>query len=162
MGSEMCIRDRTTAAAAIASKKRGENRKNGLSQSGVARGRGMVALQVLECEYSLKKSHYLGLIINCDNSCTNYSLRTLNYILQRPEVEPGLREELLRDEEDNKMICVSVQDDFVLKQDICVMCGSLGNDFEGRLIACTQCGQCYHPHCVNIRVRFMNSILFYF
>ena len=36
----------TTAAAAIASKKRGENRKKGLSQSGVARGRGMVALQV--------------------------------------------------------------------------------------------------------------------
>ena len=58
----------------------------------------------------------------------------------------------MRDEEDNKMICVSVQDDFVLKQDICVMCGSLGNDLEGRLIACTQCGQCYHPHCVNIRV----------
>ena len=74
------------------------------------------------------------------------------FMFQRPEVEPGLREELLRDEEDNKMICVSVQDDFVLKQDICVMCGSLGNDLEGRLIACTQCGQCYHPHCVNIRV----------
>ena len=36
----------TTAAAAIASKKRGENRKKGISQSGVARGRGMVALQV--------------------------------------------------------------------------------------------------------------------
>lgn len=36
----------TTAAAAIASKKRGENRKKGLSQSGVPRGRGMVALQV--------------------------------------------------------------------------------------------------------------------
>ena len=36
----------TTAAAAIASKKRGENRKKGLSQSGVARGRGMVAHQV--------------------------------------------------------------------------------------------------------------------
>ena len=37
----------TTAAAAIASKKRGENRKKGLSQSVGARGRGMVALQVL-------------------------------------------------------------------------------------------------------------------
>ena len=105
----------TTMAAAIASKKRGENRKKGLSQSVGARGRGMVALQ-------------------------------------RPEVEPGLREELLRDEEDNKMICVAVNDDFVLKQDLCVMCGSLGNDLEARLIACTQCGQCYHPHCVNIRV----------
>ena len=60
------------------------------------------------------------------------------------------------------MICVSVQDDFVLKQDICVMCGSLGNDLEGRLIACTQCGQCYHPHCVNIRVSLMNLILIWF
>ena len=60
------------------------------------------------------------------------------------------------------MICVSVQDDFVLKQDICVMCGSLGNDLEGRLIACTQCGQCYHPHCVNIRVILLNLTLILF
>jgi histone-lysine N-methyltransferase MLL3 len=50
------------------------------------------------------------------------------------------------------MICVSVQDDFVLKQDICLMCGSIGTDLEGRLIACTQCGECYHPHCINVRV----------
>ena len=55
-------------------------------------------------------------------------------------------------EEDNKIICVSVGSDFVLKQDVCVMCGSFGNDLEGRLIVCTQCGQCYHPHCVNVRV----------
>ena len=87
----------------------------------------------------------------------NYSL--ICNFFQRPEVEPGLREELLRDEEDKKMICVSVQDDFVLKQDICVMCGSLGNDLEGRLIACTQCGQCYHPHCVNIRVIIKSNTL---
>jgi histone-lysine N-methyltransferase MLL3 len=33
------------------------------------------------------------------------------------------------------------------------MCGSVGNDLEGRLIACTQCGQCYHPYCVNVKVR---------
>ena len=32
------------------------------------------------------------------------------------------------------------------------MCGSLGNDLEGRLIGCGQCGQCYHPHCVNVKV----------
>ena len=36
----------TTAAAAIASKKRGEDRKRGRPQSGVAKIRGMVALQV--------------------------------------------------------------------------------------------------------------------
>jgi len=34
------------------------------------------------------------------------------------------------------------------------MCGSLGNDLEGRLIGCAQCGQCYHPHCVNVKVTY--------
>ena len=43
--------------------------------------------------------------------------------LQRPQMEPGMKEE---PEEDSKMICVSINDDFVLKQDICVMCGALG------------------------------------
>ncbi len=51
------------------------------------------------------------------------------------------------------MIAFSLGDKFVLDQDLCVMCGSVGNDLEGRLLVCTQCGQCYHPHCVNIRVR---------
>ena len=55
-------------------------------------------------------------------------------------------------EEDSKMICVSVQDEFVLKQDMCAMCGAIGTDLEGRLIACAQCGECYHPHCINVRV----------
>ena len=63
--------------------------------------------------------------------------------LQRPQGDPGLKPEDI--EEDNKMICLSNKDEFVLTQDICVMCGSLGNDLEGRLIACAQCGQCYHP-----------------
>eukprot|EP00094_Tigriopus_californicus_P002578 TCALIF_02490-PA protein Name:"Similar to Kmt2c Histone-lysine N-methyltransferase 2C (Mus musculus)" AED:0.04 eAED:0.11 QI:0/0.63/0.25/1/0.81/0.66/12/0/2215 len=69
--------------------------------------------------------------------------------LQRPQAEPGMKEE---DEEVSKMICVSLSDEFTLKQDICVSCGSVGNDLEGRLIGCTQCGQCYHPHCANVRV----------
>ena len=68
---------------------------------------------------------------------------------QRPQAEPG-KEEVI--EEENKMICVGANDKFTLSQDLCVMCGSIGVDFEGRLIACTQCGQCYHPHCVNVRV----------
>ena len=86
-------------------------------------------------------------------SVQNRACQILNKDLskfQRPQPEPGMKEDV---EDDNKMICVAVQDDFVLKQDICVMCGSLGNDLEGRLIVCTQCGQCYHPHCVNVRVR---------
>ena len=58
---------------------------------------------------------------------------------------------LSAEEEDNKMICLANTDEFVLKQDICVMCGSLGNDLEGRLICCAQCGQCYHPQCVNVK-----------
>lgn len=56
------------------------------------------------------------------------------------------------EEDTSKMICVSNSDAFVLGQDACVMCGSMGNDLEGRLIVCTQCGQCYHPHCVSVRV----------
>lgn len=50
------------------------------------------------------------------------------------------------------MILCSARDDFVLQQDVCVMCGAYGNDLEGRLIACAQCGQCYHPYCVNVKV----------
>ncbi len=73
----------------------------------------------------------------------------VHFAFQRPVAEPGMREE---GEEDNKIICVSSIDRFVLDQDVCVMCGSLGNDLEGRLITCTQCGQCYHPHCVSVRV----------
>ena len=69
--------------------------------------------------------------------------------LQRPQADPSAKDD---PEEDSKMICVSVNDDFVLKQDICVMCGAIGTDLEGRLIACTQCGECYHPHCINVRV----------
>ena len=67
-------------------------------------------------------------------------------------MDAGLEAALEEDQDINKMICISMTDDFVLKQDMCVMCGSLGNDLEGRLIACTQCGQCYHPHCSEIRV----------
>ena len=67
--------------------------------------------------------------------------------LQRPQPSEGVEPE-----NENKMICCSNQDDFTNKQDICVMCGSLGNDLEGRLIGCAQCGQCYHPHCVNVKV----------
>ena len=70
--------------------------------------------------------------------------------LSKPQGDPSVKEE--DPHEESKMIICSLNDDFVLKQDICVMCGSLGNDLEGRLIACAQCGQCYHPHCVNVKV----------
>ena len=70
--------------------------------------------------------------------------------LSKPQGDPSMKEEDVQEE--NKMIICSVNDDFVLKQDMCSMCGSLGNDLEGRLICCAQCGQCYHPHCVNVKV----------
>ena len=70
--------------------------------------------------------------------------------LSKPQGDPSLKEEDVQEE--SKMIICSLNDEFVLKQDICVMCGSLGNDLEGRLICCAQCGQCYHPHCVNVKV----------
>jgi hypothetical protein len=49
--------------------------------------------------------------------------------LQRPQAEPGANED---NEEDSKMVCVAINDDFVLKQDICVMCGAIGK-FENEL-----------------------------
>ncbi|XP_064470937.1 histone-lysine N-methyltransferase 2C-like isoform X3 [Ornithodoros turicata] len=63
--------------------------------------------------------------------------------------------EAKQDEEpamDNKMVLFSANDDFVLSQDLCAMCGSFGRAEEGRLISCAQCGQCYHPYCVNVKV----------
>ena len=69
--------------------------------------------------------------------------------LQRPTADPSAKED---PEEDSKMVCVAVNDKFVLEQDLCVMCGAVGTDLEGRLIACAQCGECYHPHCINVRV----------
>ena len=47
-------------------------------------------------------------------------------------------------------VCVCV---CVVSQDMCVVCGSFGQGAEGRLLSCSQCGQCYHPFCVNIKVR---------
>ena len=71
--------------------------------------------------------------------------------LQRPssdgsrmEDEPGI---------ENRLVLCSAKDRFVLTQDICVMCGAIGTDQEGCLISCVQCGQCYHPYCVNVKVR---------
>ncbi|XP_037091196.1 histone-lysine N-methyltransferase 2D-like [Pollicipes pollicipes] len=54
--------------------------------------------------------------------------------------------------EDNQMVLCSSKDEFVLQQDVCVMCGSFGQDMEGRVIACSQCGQAYHPYCINVKV----------
>lgn len=36
---------------------------------------------------------------------------------------------------------------------MCVVCGSFGRGAEGHLLACSQCSQCYHPYCVNSKVR---------
>lgn len=61
----------------------------------------------------------------------------------------------ITDDDDPKattVIC-SIKDDFMVKQDMCMSCGSLGLGKEGQLISCTQCGQCYHPYCVDVRVR---------
>ena len=55
--------------------------------------------------------------------------------------------------DDNQMVLCSSKDEFVLQQDVCVMCGSFGQDMEGRVIACAQCGQAYHPYCITIKVR---------
>lgn len=48
-------------------------------------------------------------------------------------------------------VLCSIENEFLLSQDICTLCGSLGKADEGNLISCSQCGQCYHPFCVNIK-----------
>ena len=58
-------------------------------------------------------------------------------------------------------VLCSARDHFTLKQDMCLSCGSYGVGEEGKLIACVQCGQCYHPYCVNIKVRAYIFLLFY-
>lgn len=73
------------------------------------------------------------------------------YCLQRPLADSQNKSD--SDNGENKIILCSVTDKFVLSQDVCSMCGALGTDQEGCLIACVQCGQCYHPYCVNIKVR---------
>ena len=50
-------------------------------------------------------------------------------------------------------VIVSTNDAFVLKQDLCMCCGSFGKGPEGYLISCVQCGQCFHPFCVNVKVK---------
>ena len=62
---------------------------------------------------------------------------------------------------ENRLVLCSAQDEFVLSQDVCVMCGSFGLDQEGRLMACAQCGQCYHPYCANVKVNKQSHFYFY-
>lgn len=69
----------------------------------------------------------------------------------------------VKEEEENAMhntvVIFSSNDNFTLKQDMCVVCGSFGLGAEGRLLACAQCGQCYHPYCVGIKVHLFLNLL---
>ncbi|KAK0151829.1 Histone-lysine N-methyltransferase 2C [Merluccius polli] len=77
-----------------------------------------------------------------------------------PSIHPGLTtmesQYPVKEEEENAMhntvVIFSSNDNFTLKQDMCVVCGSFGLGAEGRLLACAQCGQCYHPFCVGIKI----------
>lgn len=45
----------------------------------------------------------------------------------------------------------SLDDSFVLRQDMCLNCGSFGADEQsGALLACSQCGQAYHAYCAGV------------
>ncbi|KAM8728163.1 histone-lysine N-methyltransferase 2C isoform 1-T1 [Acanthopagrus schlegelii] len=77
-----------------------------------------------------------------------------------PSINPGIitieTPYQVKEEEENAMhntvVIFSSNDNFTLKQDMCVVCGSFGLGAEGRLLACAQCGQCYHPFCVGIKI----------
>lgn len=93
--------------------------------------------------------------------CPWNSLKFFNpsFVLQRPSADSQNKSD--SDNGENKIILCSANDKFVLSQDVCAMCGALGTDQEGCLIACVQCGQCYHPYCVNIKVRFLFYPIFW-
>ena len=61
--------------------------------------------------------------------------------LQRPQAEPGTNED---QEEDSKMVCVAINDDFVLKQDICVMCGAIGKFLREKICLLKICPHFAH------------------
>lgn len=63
-------------------------------------------------------------------------------------------ESIKKDDDEHRAAVVlsSVDDRFVLTQDMCVSCGSFGQQSENSLITCTQCGQCYHPFCAQVMV----------
>ena len=66
------------------------------------------------------------------------------------------------DEDDPKsvsLVCAN-KDDYMLKQDLCVMCGSVGLGDQGLLISCVQCGQCYHPYCADVKASLKRIITF--
>ncbi|KAG8236510.1 hypothetical protein J437_LFUL012796, partial [Ladona fulva] len=72
--------------------------------------------------------------------------------LQRPQSDSSTSKTEDEPGVENRLVLCSANDQFVLLQDVCVMCGALGSDQEGCLISCAQCGQCYHPYCVNVKV----------
>ena len=84
--------------------------------------------------------------------CPHRNFFGVHVCVQRPTSE-DMGSGLPETNEENKMILVSSDDKFSLTQDICVMCGAFGTDQEARLIACAQCGQCYHPYCINTKVK---------
>lgn len=102
------------------------------------------------CSRSRITGKWATLVDVTSKNCSKFSNTRL--ILQRPLADSQNKSD--SDNGENKIILCSATDKFVLSQDVCVMCGALGTDQEGCLIACVQCGQCYHPYCMNIKVRY--------
>ena len=48
--------------------------------------------------------------------------------LSKPQGDPSMKEEDIQEE--SKMIICAITDEFVLKQDICAMCGSVGKNSQ--------------------------------
>ncbi|XP_055848634.1 histone-lysine N-methyltransferase 2C isoform X2 [Episyrphus balteatus] len=80
--------------------------------------------------------------------------RGMGGFYEAPTSPPADRLGVRNDESgiDKKIVICSANDQFILSQDICVMCGAIGADDERELICCAQCGQCYHPYCVNVQL----------
>uniref|UniRef100_A0A1I7TLY4 PHD-type domain-containing protein n=1 Tax=Caenorhabditis tropicalis TaxID=1561998 RepID=A0A1I7TLY4_9PELO len=47
-----------------------------------------------------------------------------------------------------------VNDEFLQKACLCLMCGGVGKGEESSMIACSNCAQTYHTYCVNLHEKF--------
>uniref|UniRef100_A0A8R1HLT7 PHD-type domain-containing protein n=1 Tax=Caenorhabditis japonica TaxID=281687 RepID=A0A8R1HLT7_CAEJA len=52
-----------------------------------------------------------------------------------------------------------IQDAFLQKACMCLVCGSIGKGAEGSMVACSNCAQTYHTYCVNLHDKLNSAVL---
>ncbi|CAI2349205.1 unnamed protein product [Caenorhabditis sp. 36 PRJEB53466] len=52
-----------------------------------------------------------------------------------------------------------VNDEFLQKACMCLVCGSIGKGAEASMVACSNCAQTYHTYCVNLHDKLNSAVL---